>query len=130
MALLLPTEGRDANARSEEKPTLLRLEFTTFRRVLMAIPPQIVKTGRRIVFRLLAWNRWPPTFLRLLDQLPVPIRCGPQSLKPESGCSGPHSTMKPPTTRRRRRQPNAGRSVCAVVNPPIQRPTCGLTSLV
>jgi hypothetical protein len=35
----------------------------------MAISTQIVKTGRRIVFRILAWNHWLPTFFRLLDQL-------------------------------------------------------------
>ena len=75
MALSLPTEGRDADARGEEKRTILRMEFTTFRRAFMAIPTQIVKTGRRIVFRILAWNHWLPTFFRLLDQLNTPLRC-------------------------------------------------------
>jgi hypothetical protein len=75
MAMLLPTGGRDAKARSEEKRTLLRMEFTTFRRAFMAIPAQIVKTGRRIVYRLLAWNRWLPVFFNLLDELRVPMRC-------------------------------------------------------
>ena len=75
MALSLPNGGRDAGARRDEKKTLLRMEFTTFRRAFMAIPAQIVKTSRRIVFRLLAWNRWLPVFFRLLDQLRLPIRC-------------------------------------------------------
>jgi hypothetical protein len=75
MALSLPTEGRDADARGEEKRTILRMEFTTFRRAFMAIPTQIVKTGRRIVFRILAWNHWLPTFFRLLDQLNTSLRC-------------------------------------------------------
>jgi hypothetical protein len=48
--------------------------FTTFRRAFMVIPAQIVRTSRRIVFRLLAWNRWLPAFFRLLDQLRVPMR--------------------------------------------------------
>ena len=75
LALSLPHDGRDAEARCDEKQSLLRMEFTTFRRAFMMIPAQIVKTGRRIVFRLLAWNRWLPAFFRLLDQLRVPMRC-------------------------------------------------------
>ena len=75
MALSLPHGGRDAETRNDEKQSLLRMEFTTFRRAFMTIPAQIVKTGRRIVFKLLAWNRWLPAFFRLLDQLRVPIRC-------------------------------------------------------
>jgi hypothetical protein len=75
MALFLPHDGSDAEARSDEKQSLLRMEFTTFRRAFMMIPAQIVKTGRRIVFKLLAWNRWMLAFFRLLDQLRVPIRC-------------------------------------------------------
>jgi len=75
MALSLPIGGRNTEARDDERKMLLRMEFSTFRRALMAIPAQIVKTSRRIVFRLLAWNRWLPAFFRLLDQLRVPIRC-------------------------------------------------------
>jgi hypothetical protein len=54
MALCLPHDGSDAEARSDEKQSLLRMEFTTFRRAFMMIPAQIVKTGRRIIFTLLA----------------------------------------------------------------------------
>ena len=75
VALSLPTTGRDADTRSDEKRTLLRMEFTTFRRAFMAIPAQIVKTGRRIVFRLVAWNRWLPVYFCLLDQFRGLIRC-------------------------------------------------------
>lgn len=75
VAMSLPSGGRDTDARNEERSTLLRMEFTTFRRAFMAIPAQIVKTGRRIIFRLLAWNRWLPVFFNLLDGLRVPMRC-------------------------------------------------------
>ena len=51
------------------------MEFTTFRRAFIAIPTQIVKTGRRTIFRLLAWNRWLPVFFNLLDELRLPMRC-------------------------------------------------------
>ena len=75
MALSLPIGGRAAEARDDERKMLLRMEFSTFRRAFMAIPTQIVRTSRRIIFKVLAWNRWLPVFFRLLDRLQVPIRC-------------------------------------------------------
>jgi hypothetical protein len=75
MALSLTERGRDAEERREEKYKLLRMEFTTFRRAFIEIPTQIVKTGRRTIFRLLAWNRWLPVFFNLLDDLRLPMRC-------------------------------------------------------
>ena len=33
------------------------------------------RTGRKIVYRLLAWNPWQHVFFRLLDQLRQPLRC-------------------------------------------------------
>ena len=75
VAMSLPSGGRDADARNEERSTFLWMEFTTFRRARMAIPAQVVKTGRRIIFRLLPWNRWRPVFFNLLDELRVPMRC-------------------------------------------------------
>ena len=71
MALMLPSSGPLA----AKKQQLLRMEFTTFRRAMLAIPTQIVKTGRRILYRVLAWNPWLQTFFRLLDQLNQPLRC-------------------------------------------------------
>lgn len=75
MALALPEGGHDAEERRAEKYKLLRMEFTTFRRAFMAVPAQIISTGRRIVFRLLSWNPWQHVFFRLLDQLRTPLRC-------------------------------------------------------
>ena len=74
-ALMLPEEGRWQERRREEKRKLLRMDFTTFRHAMMSIPAQILSTGRRIVYRLLAWNLWQPVFFRLLDQLRQPLRC-------------------------------------------------------
>ena len=74
-ALLLPEAGRWKEKRQEEKRTLLRMDFATFRRALLNVPAQIVRTGRKIIYRLLAWNPWQPVFFRLLDQLRQPLRC-------------------------------------------------------
>ena len=71
----LPERGRWAEQRREEKQTLLRMDFATFRQAMINIPAQIVRTSRRIVYRLLSWNRWQPVFFRLLDRLALPLRC-------------------------------------------------------
>ena len=74
-ALLLPESGRWKEKHREEKQKLLRMDFSTFRAAMMRIPTQIVTTGRRIIYRLLAWNPWQHVFFRLLDQLAQPLRC-------------------------------------------------------
>jgi len=74
-ALLLPEQGRWREKYGGEKRKLLRMDFATFRRALIAVPAQIVRTGRKILYRLLAWNPWQHVFFRLLDQLRQPLRC-------------------------------------------------------
>jgi hypothetical protein len=74
-ALLLPEEGRWNEKHGEEKRKLLRMDFSTFRRALISVPAQILKTGGKLVYRLLAWNPWQHVFFRLLDQLGRPLRC-------------------------------------------------------
>ncbi len=68
-ALLLPERGRWQDKHRREKQIVLRMEFRTFLNVFMRVPAQLVRTGRRIVFRLLAWNPWQAVFLRGVDQL-------------------------------------------------------------
>ena len=63
-ALLLPAEGRWAQKYAAEKQSVLTLEFKRFRQAFIEVPCQIVKTGRRLVYRLLSWNRWLPVFFR------------------------------------------------------------------
>jgi hypothetical protein len=74
-ALLLPEGGRWQERHGEEKRKLLRMDFTTFRQAMIRVPAQILKTGRKIIYRLLAWNPWQTVFFRLLDQLQQPLRC-------------------------------------------------------
>jgi hypothetical protein len=74
-ALLLPENGRWAKKHQQEKQTLLKMEFPTFLQAMIQVPAQIVRTGRRIVYRLLSFNRWQHVFFRLLDQLRLPLRC-------------------------------------------------------
>jgi hypothetical protein len=67
--------GRWAGQHQAEKRTVLRMEFRTFQRAYIAIPCQIVRAGRRIVHRLLAWNPWQRVFLRGGEALRSPLRC-------------------------------------------------------
>lgn len=73
-ALLLPESGRWKEKHADEKRSLLRMDFATFRNAFIQMPAQIVRGARRIVYRLLSWNPWQPVFFRLLDQLRLPLR--------------------------------------------------------
>jgi hypothetical protein len=74
-ALRLPTTGRWAARYVAEKAAVLRMEFKAFLHAFMLIPVQVVRTSRRLVFRLLAWNPWQAVFLRGFDQWRKPLRC-------------------------------------------------------
>jgi hypothetical protein len=71
-ALSLPETGRWAARRRAEKHEALRMEFKTFLNAFMRVPCQIIRTGGRIVYRLLAWNPWQEVFLRAVDALRAP----------------------------------------------------------
>ena len=69
-ALMLPeAPGRWQQKHRAEKQWALKLEFRTFLNAFMLLPCQIVKTGRKLVYRLLGWNPHLPIFFRLLDLL-------------------------------------------------------------
>lgn len=68
-ALLLPVHPRWAKAHREQRRRLLTMEFRTFRQAFIDIPCQIVRTARRVRWRVLAHNPWLPAFFRLADRL-------------------------------------------------------------
>jgi len=74
-ALLLPESGRWSAKYQSEKQAVLNMEFKTFRNAIIALPCQIIKTGRKIVYRLLSWNRWLVVLFRGLKILRYPLRC-------------------------------------------------------
>jgi len=80
-ALLLPETGRWATRHQAEKQSVLKMEFKRFVNAFVRVPCQIARSGRRIVYRLLAWNRWQHVFLRGVDALHAlsswhyPLRC-------------------------------------------------------
>jgi hypothetical protein len=68
-ALLLPAEPRHAEAHQAQKRSWLRMEFATFRAAVIELPCQIVRSGRRLIYRLLSWSPWQGAFLRLVERL-------------------------------------------------------------
>jgi len=63
-ALLLPVNGRWKQKHKHEKQTVLKMEFKKFRNFFIQLPCQIIRTGRKIVYRLLCWNGWLRVFFR------------------------------------------------------------------
>lgn len=74
-ALMLPEQGRWEQKHKGQKQMVLKMEFKKFRKAFIQLPCQLVRTGRRIVYRLLAWNQWLVVFFRGVDTLRHPLRC-------------------------------------------------------
>ena len=53
----------------------VRMDFSTFRQSLMLIPAQIIRTSRRLIYRLLSWTPSLTTLFRLHDGVSQPLRC-------------------------------------------------------
>lgn len=80
-ALLLPERGRWSETHRKEKTAVLRMGFKRFVNAFVRVPCQVVRTGRRLIYRLLAWNPWQHVFLRGVDTVQDmstwrhPLRC-------------------------------------------------------
>jgi hypothetical protein len=68
-ALLVPVSPRHRAKHETEKRKLLRMEFATFCAAFIQMPCQIVRGGRRLIYRMLSWNPWQGVFLRLVERL-------------------------------------------------------------
>jgi len=69
-ALVLPeSPGRWHQRHRDEKRRVLGMEFKTFVNAFVMIPCQVIRTGRRVVMRILGWNPHLSSFFRLLSRL-------------------------------------------------------------
>jgi Transposase DDE domain group 1 len=68
-ALSVPEHPRHKESHREQKRTLLGMEFKGFVNTIIQMPCQIVRSGRRLVYRLLSWNAWQGVFLRTVYAL-------------------------------------------------------------
>ena len=57
-----------------EKHRLLRMDFSTFRQTLILIPTQIIRSARRLIYRVLGWFPFLETLFRLQDAVRLPLR--------------------------------------------------------
>jgi hypothetical protein len=71
-ALMLPARpGRWGSRHQHEKEQVLKMEFKTFVNAFVALPCQIIRTGRQLLYRLLSWN----PYQRILFRLVMALRC-------------------------------------------------------
>ncbi len=69
LALSLPVAPRWRAKHVAERHRVLRMGFRSFVQRFMLIPAQILRTGRTLVYRLLAWRPELPVLFRFLDAL-------------------------------------------------------------
>ena len=74
-ALMLPASGQGKERRAAEKRRLLDMDFRTFQNAMIQVPAQIIRSGRKLIYRILSWNQWQEAFFRLYEQLNQPLRC-------------------------------------------------------
>jgi hypothetical protein len=68
-ALSVPEHPRHREAHRAQKRGLLRMEFKRFVNAIILMPCQIVRGGRRLIYRLLSWNEWQGVVLRVVHAL-------------------------------------------------------------
>jgi hypothetical protein len=66
VALTLPISPRWRDRHVAEQTKLLRMEYRTFLAAFINVPCQILRSGRRLIYRLLAWNPWQQVFFRFV----------------------------------------------------------------
>lgn len=68
-ALLLPIHPRWRERHEADQRRILHMDFRTFFQSFILIPAQILRSGRRLIYRLLAWRPELPVLFRLSDAL-------------------------------------------------------------
>ncbi|MDP6355122.1 MAG: IS1380 family transposase [Planctomycetota bacterium] len=56
-------------AHKPRRTAALKMEFKQFVNTIIQIPCQIVKTSRRVIYRVLSYNPWVETFLKTFDRI-------------------------------------------------------------
>ena len=59
------------------------MEFKRFVNAIILMPCQIVRGGRRLIYRLLSWNEWQGVFLRVVYRAAVLTRRRDRSRDPD-----------------------------------------------
>lgn len=67
--LLLPVAGRWKEKHLAEKREVMKMQFKRFQTSFIQIATQIVRTARRVIFRVIGYNPYAATLVRLADSL-------------------------------------------------------------
>lgn len=75
--LMIRPQGNAAGREKqrEVRRGILRMEFATFRQRLIQIPAQIIRTSRRLIYRLLSYRESVETLLMIHEHASRPLRC-------------------------------------------------------
>lgn len=68
-ALMSPVSPRHRQQHEDDKARVVNMEFRTFLQRFMLVPAQILRSGRRLIHRILAWRSELSFFFRTLDAL-------------------------------------------------------------
>lgn len=75
--LIIRPEGtpKQKEQQRETKTRLIRMEFRTFLQTIIQIPAQIIRTSRRLIYRLLTFRSSAETVFLLFGHASRPLRC-------------------------------------------------------
>jgi hypothetical protein len=74
--LCLPVQaGRWRERHEAQKQGVLKMEFKRFVNAVVRVPCQLIRQGRKLIYRLLAWNPWQEVLLRMVEALRRPMNC-------------------------------------------------------
>ncbi len=68
-AMTIPITPRWRERHAADRERVLRMELRSFVQRFILVPAQIIRTGRQLIYRMLAWRPEFPIFFRLLDAL-------------------------------------------------------------
>jgi hypothetical protein len=68
-AMMTPVAPRWREQHEADRERVLRMDFRSFVQRFVLVPAHVLRTGRQLVYRLLAWRADLPIFFRLLDAL-------------------------------------------------------------
>jgi hypothetical protein len=68
-ALMSPVTPRHRRQHEADKARVVNMEFRTFLQRFMLVPAQVLRSGRRLIYRILAWRPDLSFFFRTLDAL-------------------------------------------------------------
>jgi hypothetical protein len=68
-AFSIPIENPECKEERTQKNKILKMDFRRFVNAMILIPVQVVRTARRLVYRIISWNPWLEVFIKTAEVL-------------------------------------------------------------